>query len=114
MQHVIGADDVSANRLHGEELTRRDLLESSRMEDVVHTVHRIANGLGVAHVTDEEANLGGKFRTTLLQAMTHIILLLLIAREDANLLELGVNKVLKHGITKAACTARDHEGLTSK
>ena len=112
MKHVIGADDVGADSLHREELTRGDLLESGGMEDVVHTVHRIAHGLGVAHVTDEEANLGGKFRTTLLQAMAHIILLLLVAREDANLLKLGVDEVLEHGVAEAARAARNHEGLT--
>lgn len=114
MQHVIGADNVSANRLHGKELARGHLLESGGVEDVVHTVHRIANRLSITHITNEETNLGSELRTTLLQAMTHVILLLLITREDANLFELGVNEVLKHGIAKAARTTRDHEGLTSK
>ena len=111
VQHVVGADDVGAHGLHGEKLTRGNLLESSRMENVVHTVHRVANGLGVAHVADEEADLGGELGAPLLQAVAHVVLLLLVAREDADFLELGVDEVLEHGVAEAARAARDHEGL---
>ena len=114
MQHVISAYNVGADGLHGEELARGNLFESSGVENVVHTVHRIANRLSVTHVTDEESNLGSELGAALLQAMTHVILLLLVTGKDANLFELGVNEVLKHGIAKAARTARDHEGLTSE
>ena len=112
VQHVVGADDVGAHGLHGEKLTRGNLLESSRMENVVHTVHRIANGLGVAHVADDEAHLGGELGAPLLQAVAHVVLLLLVAREDADFLELGVDEVFEHGVAEAARAARDHEGLT--
>jgi hypothetical protein len=39
--------------------------------------------------------------------MTHIILLLLIAREDSYLLDVGVEEASKHGITEGACAACD-------
>lgn len=77
-------------------------------------MHRIANRLGIAHVTDEEANLRSELGAALLQAMTHVILLLLVTGKDANLFKLGVNEVLEHGIAKTTRAARDHEGLTSK
>ena len=84
------------------------------MEDVVHAVHGVAHALGVTDVADEEANLGGELRRPLLQAVTHIVLLLLIAGEDSDLSQVGVHEVLKHGVAKATRAARDHEGLAAK
>lgn len=84
------------------------------MENVVHTVHRIANGLGVAHVADDEADLGGELGAALLQAVAHVVLLLLVSGEDADLLEVRVHEVLEHGVAEAARAARDHEGLAGE
>ena len=114
VQHVVGADDVGLDGLHGEELAGGNLLEGSGMEDVVHAVHGIANRLGVSDVANEEANLGGELGGFLLQAMAHVILFLLVAGEDANFGKVGVHEVLEHGVAERACTARDHQGFTAE
>ena len=81
------------------------------MEDVVHAAHRVAHGLGVAHVADEEPHLGGELGAPLLQPVAHVVLLLLVAGEDADLPEVRVDEVLEHGVAEAARAARDHEVL---
>lgn len=110
VEHVVRADDVGAHGLHGEELAGGHLLEGSGVEDVVHAVHGVAHALGVADVADEEAHLGGELRRLLLQAVAHVVLLLLVAREDADLGQVGVHEVLEHGVAERAGAARDHEG----
>ncbi len=114
VQHVVRADDVGAHGLHGEELAGGHLLERRGVEDVVHAVHGVAHRLGVAHVPDEEANLAGQLGRPLLQAVAHVVLLLLVAREDADLREVGVHEVLEHGVSERSGTARDHQGLIFK
>ena len=110
MEHVVRADDVGAHGLHGEELAGGHLLEGGGVEDVVHAVHGVAHALGVADVADEEADLGGELGGLLLQAVAHVVLLLLVAREDADLGQVGVHEVLEHGVAERAGAARDHEG----
>ena len=46
--------------------------------------------------------------------MAHVVLLLLVAREDADLRQVGVHEVLEHGVAERARAARDHEGLVFK
>ena len=111
VEHVVRADDVGAHGLHGEELAGGHLLERGRVEDVVHAVHGVAHRLGVADVTDEEAHLGGELGGPLLQAVAHVVLLLLVAGEDADLGQVGVHEVLEHRVAERAGAARDHEGL---
>lgn len=111
MQDVVRADDVGADSLHGEELAGGNLLEGGGVEDVVHAVHGVAHALGVADVSDEEAHLGGELRGPLLQAVTHIVLFLLVAREDADLGQVGVHEVLEDGVAERAGAARDHQGF---
>lgn len=110
VEHVVRADDVGAHGLHGEELAGGHLLEGGGVEDVVHAVHGVAHALGVADVADEEADLGGELRGLLLQAVAHVVLLLLVAREDADLGQVGVHEVLEHGVAERAGAARDHKG----
>ena len=111
VQDVVRADDVGAHGLHGEELAGGHLLEGGGVEDVVHAVHGVAHALGVADVADEEAHLGGELRGLLLQAVAHVVLLLLVAREDADLGQVGVHEVLEHGVAERPGAARDHQGL---
>lgn len=111
VQDVVRADDVGAHGLHGEELAGGHLLEGGGVEDVVHAVHGVAHALGVADVADEEAHLGGELGGPLLQAVAHVVLLLLVAREDADLGQVGVHEVLEHGVAERAGAAGDHEGL---
>lgn len=110
VEHVVRADDVGAHGLHGEELAGGHLLEGGGVEDVVHAVHGVAHALGVADVSDEEADLGGELGRLLLQAVAHVVLLLLVAREDADLGQVGVHEVLEHGVAERAGAARDHKG----
>lgn len=114
VQHVVRADDVGAHGLHGEELAGGHLLEGGGVEDVVHAVHSVAHRLGVADVTDEEAHLGGELRGPLLQAVAHVVLLLLVAGEDADLGQIGIHEVLEHGVAERAGAAGDHQGLVFK
>ena len=114
VQHVVRADDVGADGLHGEELAGGHLLEGGGVEDVVHAVHGVAHALGVADVADEEAHLGGELGRPLLQAVAYVVLLLLVAGEDADLGQVGVHEVLEHGVAERAGATRDHEGLVFK
>ena len=66
------------------------------MEDVVNTGHSVLDGLRVADITDVELDLLGCFRVFCLKLMAHIVLLLLIAGEDADFLEIRIQKVLQH------------------
>ena len=111
VQDVVRADDVGAHGLHGEELAGGNLLEGGGVEDVVHAVHGVAHALGVADVADEEAHLGGELGRPLLQAVAHVVLLLLVAREDTDLGQVGVHEVLEHGVAERAGATRDHQGL---
>lgn len=43
--------------------------------------------------------------------MAHVVLLLLVAREDADLGQVGVHEVLEDGVAERAGAARDHQGL---
>lgn len=111
MQDVVRADDVGAHGLHGEELAGGYLLQGGGVEDVVHAVHGVAHALGVADVADEEAHLGGELGGLLLQAVAHVVLLLLVTREDADLGEVGVHEVLEYGVAERAGATCDHQGL---
>ena len=46
--------------------------------------------------------------------MPHVVLLLLIAGENADLAKVGVEKVLEYGGPEGASTAGDHEGSIRK
>ena len=94
VQHVVGTDDIGLHRLHGKELAGRNLFQCSSVEDVVHTRHGVADGLWVADVADVEFDLFGMLWMLRLKLVTHIILLLLIAGEDANPLQVRVQKML--------------------
>ena len=114
MQYVVRADDVGAHGLHGEELAGGHLLERRRVEDVVHAMHGVAHGLGVADVADEEADLVGLLRVALLKHVAHVVLLLLVAREDTDLADVGLEEVLEHGVAEASRAAGYHEGLAAE
>ena len=70
------------------------------MEDVINAGHGIAHGLRVAHVADEELDLLRQLRHSGLQFMAHVILLLLITGEDADLTDVGIHEMLKNGGTE--------------
>ena len=114
MQDVIRTDDVGLNGLHGEELAGRNLLQSSSVEDVVNTGHSVTDGLGIADIADVELHLFGVLRVLGLKLVTHIILLLLIAGEDADFLQVRIQEMLQNGRTKRTSTTSDHKGCVIK
>ena len=110
VEDVVRADDVGLDSLHGEELAGRNLLQSGSVEDVVNTGHGILDGLRVADITDVELHLFGVLRVLGLKLMAHIILLLFVPGEDADFLQIGIQKVLQNGRTKRTSTTSDHKG----
>ena len=89
MEHVVRTDDVGAHGLHGEELTGGHLLQGSGVENVVHSRHSVPHRLGIAHVAYVELDFLGGLRMASLELVAHIVLLLLIPREDADLADIG-------------------------
>ena len=114
VEDVVRADDVGLNRLHGEELAGRNLLQGSGVEDVVHAGHGVLDGLGIADIADIELDLLGGLRVPGLELVAHIILLLFVPGEDADLLQVRVQEVLQDGGTKGTGTAGDHKGCVIK
>ena len=93
MEDVVRAHDVGADGLHGEELAGGHLLQSSGMEDVVHAGHGVPHRLGIAHVAYVKLDLLSSLRVLGLELVAHIVLLLLVPGEDANLADVGFQKV---------------------
>ena len=100
-KHIFSALDVGARGFHREELARGNLFKGRCGEHVVHAAHRDVNGLLVAHVADVELDLG------VLKPVTHVVLFLLVAREDADLLDVAVQETSKNGVAEAAGAACD-------
>ena len=107
MQHIVGADDVRLHGLHGEELAAGHLLQRSCVEDIIHAGHGVPDGLRVAHIADVELDLARVLRVLGLQLMAHIVLLLLVAGENADLADVGGEKMLEHGMAETAGAAGD-------
>ena len=93
VQDIVRADDVRLHGLHREELAGGHLFQRCRVEDVIDAGHGIPDGLRVAHVADVESNFLRCFRMFSLQFMPHVVLFLLIAREDANFFQVRIQKV---------------------
>ena len=107
-KHVLGALHVGARRLHREELARGNLLKSGGGEDVVHAAHGDVHGLLVANVADVELDLG------VLQPVTHVVLLLLVAGEDADLPDVAVQEAAEDGVAETTGAAGDEEHFIFK
>ena len=114
VQHIISTDDVSLNGLHREELTGRNLLQSSGMENVINTGHCITDGLRVTDIADVELHLFGILRMLSLKLMAHIILLFLVTRENADFLQARIQEMLQNSRSKRTSTTSDHKGCVIK
>ncbi len=108
IEDIVGADDIGLDGLHREELAARDLLERGCVEDVVHAAHRGPEGGPVADVADLELYLVRDIRVSGLILVAHIVLLLFVAGEDANLLDVGLEESPKDGIAKAPGPSSNH------
>ena len=79
------------------------------MEYVVHAAHRALERGPVAHVADVEFDLARDLRIIGLVLMPHVVLLLLVARENADLLDVCLEEPPEHGIAEAPGPPGDHE-----
>lgn len=107
-QDIVRADDIGLDGLHREELTARDLLQCCGMEDVIHARHGIAARLQVAYVSDKKLDLVCHVRVFHLVLVTHIILLLLIAGEDADFSDIRTEEAVQHCVTEGSCSTGYH------
>ena len=98
-QYVVRTLHICAYSLHRKELTRGHLLQRGCTKHIVHANHSQIYRLFVADVSDIELY----FR--ILQHVSHIILLLLITREDANFLNITVEKTAENCISERTRTA---------
>ena len=114
VQNIVRTDDVGLNGLHGEELAGRNLFQSGSVEDVVNTGHSILDGLRVADIADVKLDLASSLRMLGLKFVAHIILLLLVTRENADFLQIGIQEVLQYGRTKRTSTTSNHKGCVIK
>jgi hypothetical protein len=105
VEQVLGAEHVGAHRLNREEFARRHLLEGRCMEHDVDARHRIPKALLVSHVADVE--LDARIGPT----APHIILLLLVAREDSNFRDVAPEVTLQYRVAEGAGATGDQECL---
>ena len=88
-EHIVGADDVGPHGLHGEELTGGHLLQGGGVENIVHPGHGPPNGLQVPDIANVKLDFVRHLRHPGLILVAHIVLLLLIPGEDADLADVG-------------------------
>ena len=107
IQHIVRADDIGLHGLHREELATRDLLQRRRVEDVIDALHRILQRALIAHVADVELDLVRHLRHPCLEVMPHVILLLLVAGEDADFADVRAKETVQDGVAEGAGAAGD-------
>ena len=113
-QNIVRAYHIRLHRLHREELAARDLLQRRRVEDVVCPGHRAPAALQAPHVPDVELDLVRDIRVLRLVLVPHVVLLLLVPREDPDLRYVGPQKTVQDCVPKTAGTAGDHQCLSCK
>ena len=99
LKDIARSDDVRAGRLHREELAGGNLLKGCSREDVVNTAHGNIYRSLVADIADVILH----FRT--LEHVTHVILFLLVTRENTNFFDVAIEEATKYGVSETACTA---------
>jgi hypothetical protein len=78
------------------------------VENKIDTMHGMGYGCGVANVTQI------KLKFWRLVGLTHIVLFLLVAAENTNFGNLGVEKATHDGVAKRASTTRYKESFVRK
>ena len=114
IQRVVRADHIGLHSLHREELARGHLLQGRSMEHIIDALHGVLQRALVAHVTDVELDLARHLRHTRLEVVPHVVLLLLVAREDADLSDIGAKEAVQDGIAETAGAARDKQRIVFK
>ena len=84
------------------------------MEHEVNPFHSVLQSALVAHITDIELDLTSHLWHTRLEVMTHIILLLLITREDTDLSDVSTEETVQHCVSKRTSTTCYQQGLICK
>ena len=84
------------------------------MEDEVDTGHHIAQALDVAHIANVELDLLVMVGVLRLQLVAHIVLLFLIAGENADLPDIAGQKMFEDGMPKAAGATGNQQGFVLK
>ena len=84
-EDIVRADDVGPHGLHGEELAGGHLLQGRGVEDIVHPGHGPPDGLQVPDVANVKLDFIRYLRHSGLVLVAHVVLLLLIPGEDADL-----------------------------
>ena len=75
------------------------------MEDVIDALHCVLEGALVAYVAYVELDFVGHFGHACLEVVSHIVLLLLVAGEDAYLAYVRPQEPVQHCITERTCSA---------
>lgn len=104
--NIVRAEDVGLGRLERVELAGRDLLERRGGEAIIDAFERVGDRSVVADVADVELQL------VVVELLPHVILLLLITREDADLLNLGFEKSPHDRVAERAGAPGHHQYLT--
>ena len=107
-------DDIGLHSLHREKLTGRHLLESRSMEDIVDSLHGVLKRRLVAYVADVELDLVCNLGHRSLIEVTHVVLLLLVAREDTDLTDIRTEKTVQNCVTEATGSTGDHQNFVFK
>lgn len=84
------------------------------MEDIVDAFHGILEGALVAHVANVEFDFAGYLGHTCLEVVTHVVLFLLVTREDAYLTDVGAQETIQHRVAETACTTCDEQHFIFK
>lgn len=113
-QHVFRSQHIGLDRLDGEELTGRHLLEGRRVEYVVNAVHSILHRLQIPDIPNIKADLIRHLRHPRLKLMAHIVLLLLVTGENADLANVGGKKTVQNSVSKRTGTTGNHQSFIGK
>ena len=105
---VVRAENVSLGSFERVELARRYLLERRSREDVVHAFERVDDRTVIADVANVELQF------VVVVFLTHVVLLLLVAGEDADLLDLGLKEAVHDRVAEGASASSNQENLAIK
>ena len=113
-QHVVRTDHVGPDRLHREELARGHLFQRRSMEDIVGAGHGRADALQRPDIADIELDLVGDIGIFGLILVPHIVLFLLVARENADFRDIRAEETPQHRISEATGSTGNHQRFTCK
>jgi len=109
VDHVLGAHDVGLDAFEGVVFGDGDVLQGGGVDHVIHVAHGHLQPCGVAHVADEEAQVGPALHRELLR---HLVLLQLVSGEDDQLLgRIAPGHFFDEGLAERARAAGDQHRL---